>query len=186
MESILAILCIVFFVVLTYGLIQGANLQKFHKHNCRTIYIPESIDLETAFRSVQNLTIDDLKKRGRDLGATKEFTDKQTEIELKIFIIQNSISEDHILFDDISEDINKRDLIQNREYCRDQIRNHHHHQSCPSQPNPTLGDYSDVIIPQPTNLLEEEHILLTDPSISIEQMREDIDDYTNKNITIII
>ena len=44
-----------------------------------------------------------------------------------------------------------------------------------------MKNYSKVKIPSPTNLLEQEHQWLTDPSISIQNMREDIDDYINKN-----
>ena len=44
MESVLALICIVFFVILTYGFIEGANLDRFHVQSCRTLYIPEDID----------------------------------------------------------------------------------------------------------------------------------------------
>lgn len=113
MESILAILCIVFFAVLTYGLIQGANLNKFHKYDCRTIYIPEDLNLETAYRQVIGKDINSLKKRARELGASKEFIDKfydddnSKNVELKMFIIQNSISDEHIYFENIKDELKK-------------------------------------------------------------------------------
>ena len=111
MESVLSLLCIVFFSLLTYGLIQGYNLQKHHKFNCRTIYIPEDIDLETAFKSIENKDKNKLKKRARQLGASKEFINSITDIELKVFIIQTSISNEHISFKDLEEEIKMRDEI---------------------------------------------------------------------------
>jgi hypothetical protein len=111
MECVLATLCIFFFILLTYALIQGYNLQKHHKFNCRTIYIPEDIDLETAFKSIENKDKNKLKKRARQLGATKEFINSITDIELKVFIIQTSISNEHILFKELEEEIKMRDEI---------------------------------------------------------------------------
>ena len=66
MESILAILCIVFFAVLTYGLVQSSNITKYHLDDCRTIYIPEEIDLETAYKSIKGKNLNALKKRARE------------------------------------------------------------------------------------------------------------------------
>jgi|TARA_B110001469_G_C9372211_1_gene193839 hypothetical protein len=182
MESILAILCIVFFAVLTYGLIHGNNLTKNHLYNCRTLYIPEDIDLDTAYNSVLHKDINGLMKRARELGASKKRVDtlkKEGEpwLELKKYIIVNSISNEHILFNDITGDIVDKELVEKRDYCRKNNNN----TTCPTIPNPTLGDYSNVQIPSPTNLLEQEHIWLPDPSISIQEMREDIDDYININ-----
>ena len=67
MNSLLSIFCIVFFSIITYAVITGANLNKNHKYNCRTLYIPEDIDLETAFDSVQYKDINELKKRAKEL-----------------------------------------------------------------------------------------------------------------------
>jgi len=111
MESVLALLCIVFFILLTYGLIQGYNLQKHHKYNCRTIYIPEDIDLETAFQTIENKDTNQLKKRARQLGATKDFVDSISDLELKVFIIQTSISNEHILFKELEEEIIMREEL---------------------------------------------------------------------------
>jgi len=194
MESILAILCIVFFVIVTYGLIQGANLTKFHKDNCRTIYLPEHIDLETAFKHVDGKSLDELKKRGRSLGASKGFVDKSTEKDLKIFIIQNSISDEHILFNDLSEDITIRERIKKREYCRHTIREmdawfpHDNEygepivppildENCPTHPNPTLADYDKVVLPPPKTRLEREQVTLEDPAKFMISLKEDMDNY---------
>jgi hypothetical protein len=123
MESVLSILCIVFFAVLTYGLIQGRNLTKNHLDDCRVIYVPEEINLELAYKSIANKDLNSLKRRARELGATREFVDKFKEsvdkhsyIELKKFILVNSISNEHILFDKVEDDIKKRekDNIQRR------------------------------------------------------------------------
>ena len=116
MESVLAVLCIVFFAVLTYGLIQGRNLTKNHLDDCRVIYVPEEINLELAYKSITNKDLNSLKRRARELGATREFVDKFKEsdgkhpyIELKKFIIVNSISNEHILFNKVDDDIKKRE-----------------------------------------------------------------------------
>ena len=79
MNSLLSIFCIVFFSIITYAVITGANLNKNHKYNCRTLYIPEDIDLETAFDSVQYKDINELKKRAKELGASSKFI-KQGEL----------------------------------------------------------------------------------------------------------
>tara|TARA_Y100000768_G_scaffold78074_1_gene55327 strand:- start:1720 stop:2298 length:579 start_codon:yes stop_codon:yes gene_type:complete len=120
MESVLAVLCIVFFAILTYGLVQGRNLTKDHLYNCRTLYIPEYIDLELAYKNVSDLkNLDALKKRARELGASQKFVkrfDKDSnKTDLKKFIILNSISNEHILFDSIEDTLgaketNKREL----------------------------------------------------------------------------
>ena len=188
MESILAILCIVFLSVLTYGFIQGSSMNTYYSHNCRTLYIPENIDLETAFQSVNHMDRKGLTKRARDLGASKSNVENQSNIDLKVFIIQNSISDEHILFDDIRYTLKDHELIQKREYCRDNIRNQNLpkspdiNKSCPTIPKPTLGDYNKVIIPTPNTMVYKEHRLLADPSISIQQMRQDIEDYLENKI----
>jgi len=180
MESILAILCIVFFAILTYGLIGAYNLQKNHQYNCRTLYIPEDLDLEKAFKGVDKLTMNGLKRKARRLGATKEYVDESTEMELKSYIIQMGVSEEHILFTDITEDIKVRDTVKKRDYCRSQYREQPTPDpSCPTPPA-KLEDYSSIRLPNPSDMFE-------DPFLSSEEilkgMRIDIDDYENKNIS---
>ena len=114
MESVLAVLCIVFFAILTYGLVQGRNLTKDHLYNCRTLYIPEYIDLELAYKNVSDLkNLDSLKKRARELGASQKFVkrfDKDSnKTDLKKFIILNSISNEHILFDSIEDTLDSKE-----------------------------------------------------------------------------
>ena len=109
MENVLSILCIVFLAILTYGLVQGSNLQHHHKHNCRTLYISENIDLETAYKSIEGKDTAGLKQRARQLGASREFVVPLSDIELKVFIIQTSISDDHILSIEIEDQIKARD-----------------------------------------------------------------------------
>ena len=138
MESVLSVLCIVFFAVLTYGLIQGRNLTKNHLDDCRVIYVPEEINLELAYKSITNKDLNSLKRRARELGATREFVDKFKEsvhnpyIELKKFILVNSISNEHISFDKVEDDIKKREKkniqrrieneLSNREYLIQQAK----------------------------------------------------------------
>ena len=109
MKSVLSIVCIAFLAILTYGLIQGSNLQNHHKYNCQTLYISENIDLETAYKSIEGKDTSGLKKRARQLGASKEFVDPLSDIELKVFIIQTSISDEHILFEELEEEIKMRE-----------------------------------------------------------------------------
>ena len=176
MESVLALLCIVFFTLLTYGLIQGHNLQKHHKFNCRTIYIPEDIDLETAFKTVDHKDTNQLKKRARQLGATKEFVDSITDIELKVFIIQTSISEEHILFKELEEEIIMREesqLIEKRDYCRALYREGLSIEgtNCPEQTtNLSLDGYENVIISDNLSMVQR---ALQNPEITIQELQED-------------
>tara|TARA_Y100000389_G_scaffold66357_1_gene62454 strand:+ start:261 stop:848 length:588 start_codon:yes stop_codon:yes gene_type:complete len=188
MESILAIFCIVSLTILMYGLIQSSNINKFHKYNCHTLYIPEDLDLEEAFKSVDNLSLDSLKKRARVLGASREFIDKYNKEEdkkyLKSFIIQESISDEHILFDDITKKIDTRENINKREYCRKLEREGKTDDSCPKLPA-KLEDYSNVIIPTPTNKLERDHVLLEyeflQPEEIIDYMKQYQEDYEDIN-----
>lgn len=189
MESVLAIICIGFITLFTYAAIQGYNITKFHKYNCHTVYIPDNINLEQAFQSVNNLSLNALKKRARELGASKEFIDKYNDENskkyLKSYIIQNSISDDHILFNDITEDVKLRENIKKREYCRQLDREGISIDNCPSLPA-KLEDYSNVIIPSPTNKLEREHSFLDyefiKPEDLVDSMKKDQQDYEDKNI----
>jgi hypothetical protein len=184
MDSILAILCIVFLCVLTYGLIQGYNLSKFHKYNCHTLYIPENLDLEQAFQSVTNRNLDELKKKARMQGATREFVDKYTTEDdkkyLKSFIIQNIISDEHILLSDIKEEGEARDNVEKRDYCKRLLREGSSDVNCPSEPA-SLPEYSDVILPTPENTVGYEHALLKygfmKPAEILEYMKKDQEDY---------
>lgn len=184
MDSILAILCIVFFAVLTYGLIQGYNLSKFHKYNCHTLYIPENLNLEQAFQSVNNLSLNMLKKRARILGASHEFINKYSKEDdkkfLKAYIIQKTLSDDHILFTDITEDITLRSNIDKREYCRKTIREGSPDINCPILAT-DISDYSSVVIPSPTNLLEHDPMFIEyghmSPDEIIEYMKKEQDEY---------
>jgi len=185
MESVLAILCIVFFGVLTYGLVQGSNLDKYHTDNCRVLYIPEDMDLSLAHKRVTNLDLPGLKKKARELGASREYVAAYSKesfkphyTDLKIFIIQNSISDEHIVFEDLHDKINNGGLVEKRDYCRKLSRdNIQSYNNCPTKQYTKLSDYEKVTIPEPTNILEEEHRLLKDPYITIQELRHDIELY---------
>jgi hypothetical protein len=107
MKSVLAIICIIFFCYLTHIIIKGVNENRDHKYSCKTLFIPEYMDVETAFESIKGLNRSELKKRSRQLGASKEFVDKTNNLDLKIYIIQESISEGHILAIDIEKELKK-------------------------------------------------------------------------------
>ena len=76
MESVLVLLCMIFFIILIRGFIAGVNLNKNNLIKCRRIYVPQDINLETAFNSLINKNLDGLKKRARELGATKKYIDE--------------------------------------------------------------------------------------------------------------
>ena len=114
MESVLALLCVVFFAVLTYGLIQGQNLTRNHLYNCRTIYIPEDINIEQVYQRIAGKSLLELQGLARRLGASKEYTDKYTSLdypwlELKKFIILHSVSDEHIYLESLDETILEKD-----------------------------------------------------------------------------
>ncbi len=186
MESIIAIICIVFIIIITYAIVQGNNLTKFHKYNCHTVYIPDNINLEQAFQRVNNLSLNALKKKARELGASKQFIEKYYKDEdkkyLKSYIIQQSISDDNILFNDITEDIELRENIKKREYCRSLVRDNITDSTCPTEPS-KLEDYSRVVIPLPKTRLEEEHYFIENefikPEDIINLMREDQEEQEN-------
>ena len=198
MNTLLSIFCIVFFSIFTYSIIKGANLQKTHKYDCRVIYIPEDIDLETAFESVRYKTIDQLKKRAKELGASNDFVnqksmdDNKFKLKLKVFIIQNSIGDEHILFKEIDNRLandEADELVEKREYCRSLIRSPPTpgdppivpSPNCPELPLPTqLQDYVNVNLPKPNTTLDTtldtQHMLLQDPYVYIEELRKDMDE----------
>jgi len=109
MESVLALICIVFFVILTYGFIEGANIDRFHIQSCRTIYVPEDIDLAVALQSIKGQDKKTLQHRARSLGAKKPHVDKLSILELKIYIVQKSVSSEHIVFEELGDVIKKHD-----------------------------------------------------------------------------
>ena len=193
MENILAIICIGFITLFTYAAIQGYNITKFHKYNCHTVYIPDNINLEQAFQSVNNLSLNKLKKKDRQLGASKDFIDKYNNEDskkyIKSYIIQNSISEDHILFNDITEDIDLRENIKKREYCRQLDREGLDMNTCPQLPA-KLEDYSKIVIPLPTNQLEKDHYFIEyefiKPEDIVDSMKKDQKDYEDKNIEFML
>ena len=191
MESVLAVLCIVFFAILTYGLVQGRNLTKDHLYNCRTLYIPEYIDLELAYKNVTDKNLDALKKRARELGASQKFVkrfDKDSDkTDLKKFIILNSISNEHILFDSIedrldSKETHKRELNNITTRVTNEVNN------IPTPISPTkkkeLYRDLDIDISGTDNEIKEQLIkkyieqsismkAFNDPSISIQELRKD-------------
>lgn len=177
MNSILSILCIIFFSVLIYGIISSSNSEKYYKDNCHTIYIPEHIDLEQAFDKVNHLSRDGLKKMSRTLGGSKELVESSSDIELKTYIIQNSLSDDNILFTDIGEDIKLRDAIKKREYCRRMERENKPNDLCIDSSS-SLEEFEKLNIPLPITNFEY-------PSISTKDILQKTmsrSEIQNKNI----
>lgn len=109
MDSVLSIVCIIFFAVLTHYYIKGYNTLRHHKYNCKTLYIPEDFDVDTALETVTGATRDELKKRALTLGAEQSFIDNESEIEIKKYIIQTSISDSHIMTEEIEDKIKQRE-----------------------------------------------------------------------------
>ena len=180
MESVLALICIVFFAVLTYGFIQGANLDRFHIQNCRSLYIPEDIDLATAFQSIQGLDIDGLKKRARELDASREFVDKSDEVDLKVYIVRNSISDKHILFKQLDKTLDKEIIKREGDRVRIRISNEVKNMSDREKKDISedLGiknndaDIIDTLIHQ-----TESKPWLKDPTTTIDELRKDVGVY---------
>ena len=109
MDSVLSIVCIIFFALLTHYYIKGYNTLRHHKYNCKTLYIPEDFDVDTALETVTGATRDELKKRALTLGAEQSFVDNESEIEIKKYIIQTSISDSHIMTEEIEDKIKQRE-----------------------------------------------------------------------------
>ena len=109
MNSVLSIVCIIFFAALTNIFIKGYNEKRDHKYDCRTLLIPEDIDLDAALESITGIDTNGLKKRALELGASQAFVDKTSDIDLKIYIIQESIEEKHIPTVDIESKIKERE-----------------------------------------------------------------------------
>lgn len=98
MDTLISIVCTIGLCVIVYYLTMGYNRTKKYRYDCKTIYIPETMDVDLAFQSVNGLSINQLKKRALQLGATEEFINNTNDkIKLKLFIIQNSVGEDHIV-----------------------------------------------------------------------------------------
>ena len=108
MRSLLTIGCI-FLVILSYGFIQGVNYKQHHKYACKTIFIPEDIDIETAFESVNTTNIHKLRKRARSLGASKDQVEAMSLMELKVYILQIYVSEEHIVTQQVEQEIMDRE-----------------------------------------------------------------------------
>lgn len=115
MDSVLSIVCIIFFALLTHYYIKGYNTLRHHKYNCKTLYIPEDFDVDTALKTVTGATRDELKKRALTLGASQFFVNNESEIEIKKYIIQTSISDSHIMTEDIEDKIKQREKDRSKE-----------------------------------------------------------------------
>ena len=189
MESVLAILCIVFFAVLTYGLVQGRNLTKDHLYNCRTLYIPEDIDLELAYKNMAGKNLDALKKRARELGASQKFVETFGEdsdkTDLQKYIILNSISNEHILFDKIEDTLeNKKTIKRELNNITTRITNEVDNIPTPISSNKKKELYKEFGISGTDNEIKnqlkkiylEQSIgmrAFNDPSITIKELRKD-------------
>ena len=109
MRSLLTIGCILFLVILSYGFIQGANYKQHHKYACKTIFIPEDSGIGSAFESVNTTNIHKLRKRARSLGASKDQVEAMSLMELKVYILQMSVSEEHIVTQQVEQEIMDRE-----------------------------------------------------------------------------
>lgn len=179
MISAWAIVCIIFVAILMRGYILAVNINKHHEYSCRSIIIPEDIDIPTAFTDIIGRDINFLKKRASSLGATREFINSSSLLELKVFILQNSISERHIIFEELEQSIVDKE-IENYN-----LRN-------PDNPYiPQDGDTPREIIRdlqenynlesvETYNLLSDNPfdpttVDVLDPRLSIQELREDLD-----------
>jgi transcriptional/translational regulatory protein YebC/TACO1 len=118
MNTLLSLYCILGLSIIIYGIIQGANSTKFHIHDCNTIYIPEDLSVDTIFKEVLDMDINDLKKRSRELGVSQEVVNNMNNVkkDLQRLVIVNSLSDEHILTENIE------DTIAFREHCKNLAR----------------------------------------------------------------
>ena len=115
MEAPLALICIIFMVGITYGVIQATNIQKNHGLACRTIYIPEDLSIKTLLNQIKDLSINELKKKALYVGVPKEKVKELTIlsqdgqpnaydiITLKRMIITNSVDSSRIVLDSMNQ-----------------------------------------------------------------------------------
>ena len=115
MNVILSLFVISILSIFVYGFVQAYQLNKDHKYDCRVIYIPEDLDVDTAFQSIEGKSHNQLKKRARELGASHYFADHASPYDLRLFILQTSISEEHILTLDIQQEMEDRGQQDNTE-----------------------------------------------------------------------
>lgn len=116
MEAPLALLCIIFMVYITYGVIRATNIQQNHGLACRTIYIPEDLSIKTLHDQIKDLSINKLKKKALYVGIPKEKVKELTIlsqdgqpnyydiITLKRLIITNSVDSSRIVLDSMNPD----------------------------------------------------------------------------------
>jgi hypothetical protein len=109
MNSILSILCIFFFAYVIHYLIKGYNQLKEHGVHCKTLYIPEDFDLEVALDTVSGLSRDKLERRALEIGINRSIVESKDDMDLKIYIVQKSIEETHIMTMDMEENIKERE-----------------------------------------------------------------------------
>jgi hypothetical protein len=107
MNSVLTILCIVFLSYLTHYIIKGYNQIKEHGIHCKTIYIPEDFDLSVALDTVAGIPRIKLERRALELGIKRNVINSKNDMDLKIYIVQKSIEEKHIMTMEIEENIKK-------------------------------------------------------------------------------
>ena len=115
MEAPLALICIIFMVCITYGVIRATNIQKNHGLACRTIYIPEDLSIKTLLNQIKDLSINELKKKALYVGVPKEKVKELTIlsqdgqpnaydiITLKRMIITNSVDSSRIVLDSMNQ-----------------------------------------------------------------------------------
>ena len=115
MNVILSLFVISILSIFVYGFVQAYQLNKDHKYDCHVIYIPEDLDVDAAFQSIEGKSHNQLKKRARELGASHYFADHASPYDLRLFILQTSISEEHILNLDIQQEMEDRGQQDNTE-----------------------------------------------------------------------
>ena len=109
MNSVLSIICIIFFAYLIHYIIKGYNQMKEHGISCKTIYIPEDYDLNVALDTVVGLSRNKLERRALELGIKRSVIKDKNDTDLKVIIIQKSIEDKHIMTMEIEEKIKERE-----------------------------------------------------------------------------
>ena len=103
MDSLLAILCIIFFSVLIYGVVYGHNLTKKHGTSCRIIYIPEDVDPKILREQLVGLDKNKLKKKAWSLGISRVKVDTMIKNDLIKLILMKSADPTRIIMEGLDK-----------------------------------------------------------------------------------
>ena len=173
MDTVLCIVCITALCILVYYLTMGYSRTRQYRYDCKTLYIPETMDIDLAFQSVDGLSLNELKKRALQLGATEEFINTKDKIKLKLYIIQYSISEDHIL---TTQDKSRIDAQEEKDKVSIILNNGElNAQGLPDINGDVVPNYVNLVANFDTTGFLSNQIDLKDARLTISELGEDLE-----------